>query len=530
MLLCWLAISTGWTAQVEPDPWNGRISVRAGENEQDHRPPEEKKTGDPKPDEKKEQPAEIPGFPRRLIDALGEAMTSPAYSPPDPKEPLPPRRGNPAPFDSPPFPTAEWQLGGTSVIGDPNADQSRATLLMPALFSGPDGAAWKESRFWIYGWVEASVNVSTSHSAGGNWPMAYDYRPNRAELNQATLYVDRYPNTFQTDHLDWGMRVTALYGLDYRYTMMKGLFSDQFLGPQNSDFSKIPPSSHNAGTPGRRKTVPHVPSPAGEGVGHFYGFDLPMFYGELYIPGVAEGMMLRLGRYISLPDIEAQLAPDNLMATHSLLYSYDPYTQMGLVTSTKLSTNWLVQAGISSGGDVAPWARDPGRQVTGDLMVQWQSTDNMDSVYAGPNQFNNAKAGYNNLQQFVITWTHKFNDTFWFTWETWYMYMHGVLDPTGQTNRIKNTHEYASVLYFETRIAANAYLSIRNEFFNDLQGQRTTYATLYSEHALGIAWWMNRMIQLRPEVRYEHSYDTNAYDNGQKNHQVSFTADLIVHW
>jgi len=37
-----------------------------------------------------------------------------------------------------------------------------------------------------------------------------------------------------------------------------------------------------------------------------------MMYGELYIPQVAEGLMIRVGRYISLPDIEAQLGPEQL--------------------------------------------------------------------------------------------------------------------------------------------------------------------------------------------------------------------------
>ena len=33
-----------------------------------------------------------------------------------------------------------------------------------------------------------------------------------------------------------------------------------------------------------------------------------MYYLDLYIPHVAKGMNIRMGRYISLPDIEAQLA------------------------------------------------------------------------------------------------------------------------------------------------------------------------------------------------------------------------------
>jgi hypothetical protein len=47
-----------------------------------------------------------------------------------------------------------------------------------------------------------------------------------------------------------------------------------------------------------------------------YGYDVPMAYGEVFIPQVMEGLMLRFGRFISIPDIEAQLAPNNYMYTH----------------------------------------------------------------------------------------------------------------------------------------------------------------------------------------------------------------------
>lgn len=37
-------------------------------------------------------------------------------------------------------------------------------------------------------------------------------------------------------------------------------------------------------------------------------------------------MALKFGRYISPPDIEAQLAPDNYLFTHSLMFDYDVHT------------------------------------------------------------------------------------------------------------------------------------------------------------------------------------------------------------
>ena len=105
-----------------------------------------------------------------------------------------------------------------------------------------------------------------------------------------------------------------------------------------------------------------------------------------------------------------QLAPNNLMASHSLLYGFDNYTQTGIFTTTKLNDQWTLQAGISSGTDVALWQDDPGNQPTGPVMIQWTSPSQMDSVYFGDNAFNNGEFSYNNFRQIVAPWTHKFND------------------------------------------------------------------------------------------------------------------------
>jgi len=218
------------------------------------------------------------------------------------------------------------------------------------------------------------------------------------EFNQAVLYVERLPDTNQMDHIDWGFRYSMLYGLDYRFTISRGWFSDQLL-------------KHNS----------------------YSGFDMPMVYLDLYIPYVFQGMNVRIGRIISEPDIEAQLAPNNLMASHSILYGFDPYCQEGIFTTTKINNQWTIQLGISDGTDVAIWQSDPGRQPTGTVMVQWISPNQMDSIYAGDNVINNGEFGYNNMQQFVGTWTHKFNDTIYTATEAWYMYMKDAIDhPTSE--------------------------------------------------------------------------------------------------
>ena len=199
-------------------------------------------------------------------------------------------RGYPAPVDGPPFPFSVWPYGGSVTIGYP---WTQAGPLMTALWEGPHGEAWKKSGVQIYGWLNFGGNLSSSSQGGySNFPAAYAERANSVQPDQEVVYFERQPDTVQTDHIDWGFRLTLLYGIDYRFTTAKGIFSNQLLGKNQE-----------------------------------YGFDPVMAYFDLYVPQVAQGMDIRVGRYISLPDIEAQLAPNNYTYSHSLLYTVDCYTQ-----------------------------------------------------------------------------------------------------------------------------------------------------------------------------------------------------------
>ena len=63
----------------------------------------------------------------------------------------------------------------------------------------------ENSRTKVYGWVAGSVNASTSSK--NNFPVSYDIFPNRVEMNQAVVYIERLPNTVQKAHFDWGFHV-----------------------------------------------------------------------------------------------------------------------------------------------------------------------------------------------------------------------------------------------------------------------------------------------------------------------------------
>jgi len=454
-------------------------------------------------------------FFHRLVKAYADDWKGATSSGPDPL-----RRGFPAPVDGPPYPFSDWPYGGSVVIGAP---WTQSSPVMQALWSGPHGEAWKKSGVQVYGWLNAGCNVSTSHkSRYANFPEAYSEVPDSCLPDQEVLYIERQPDTVQKDHFDWGFRFTNLYGIDYRFTTAKGYFSHQLL----------------------QKNLE-------------YGYDLVMAYVDLYFPHVADGMNVRIGRYISLPDIEAQLAPNNYTYSHSILYTFDAYTQTGINVTTRLSNHWLLQVGLSAGNDVAPWVGEPDAKPTFNSCVAYSWQEGRDTHYACLNSLNSGKYAYNNVQSIYYTWYHKFDNSSWHTaTEYWYMWERNVPNvdpnapPAAAALLVVNANgafcdrpsaltcsapEHAVVNYVEKQFSKHDYLTIRNEFFDDMKGQRTGTKTRYSEHLLGWGHWVGTTVLFRPELRFEHSYDRPAYDSpclpcgspGTKKSQFTAAGDVI---
>jgi hypothetical protein len=423
---------------------------------------------------------------------------------------IPARRGFPAPVDSPPFPFSDWPYGGAPVIGAPDTSGGP---LMTAIYGSKHGKGWESSHIKMYGWINAGFNLSTSDKHYGNAPAAYYIEPNSIQLDQAAFYIERAPDTVQKDHFDWGFRVTQLYGIDYRFTTAKGYFSQQLLSKNNG-----------------------------------YGYDPVMAYVDLYWGQIAAGMNIRIGRYISLPDIEAQLAPDNYTYSHSILYTFDAYTQTGINVTTKLNNHWMVQVGLSAGNDVAPWVGEPNAKPTFNACVGYTWHEGGDNIYVCDNSTNSGKYAYNNVQAYYATWYHRMSHGWHTDTETWYMWEKGVpnvnnpaaapLLITGANGAVCNSPtqlncyapEWAIVNYAVKEFSRKNYLTIRNEYFDDVKGQRTGFRTRYSEHLIGWGHWIGTTLLFRPELRYEHAYDPPAYNAGTKKSQLVFASDLILHF
>ncbi|MGY3239820.1 MULTISPECIES: outer membrane beta-barrel protein [unclassified Bradyrhizobium] len=475
-------------------------------------------------------------------------------APADPKAPPSRRAEWPAtPQSTPPMPFTEWPYGGTTNLGV-TRPSSVDSPLMSALSNTTLGSWMNDAHIQVYGWIDPGGNLSSNTVRGGNAPAAYSYNPNTVQLDQAVVYIERLPDTVQKDHVDWGFRIAPIYGENYRYTTAYGLWSNQLL-QQNKN----------------------------------YGYDMPMAYGEVFIPQVAQGLNIRFGRFISIPDIEAQLAPNNYMYSHSMTYTFDNYTNTGVQATLAATKNLIFQLGSTIGTEAMPWQwgakiantnpnplypgttmlKDPGAKPSVTLGVRYTTDSGNDSINVVADGINDGVWGYNNLQWYGLTYYHKFNDQWHISFESYNGHQSGVPNLNNAVVQAINaagagTPFSANVMPFNApgqAFCANAaaltcnaswqtYLmyvnykatpldniSYRLEWFDDKQGQRTGTKTRYVETGIGWQHWFSPQIEMRPEVSFYRSLDAFAF-NGNSNLGIApnrknaliGSADIIIHF
>lgn len=355
-------------------------------------------------------------------------------------------------------------------------------------------------RLRTYGWITTSANASSARDS--NLPSSYWLVPNSVQLEQAVLRFEREVDSVQQGAIDWGFRATFLYGTNYRWMTAGGWFSEQLLERNE-----------------------------------LYGFDPTELYVDLYLPAIGQGTVVRAGRWVACPDIETQFAPDNYMATHSLLFTHDTYTQTGVMVTTMLDAQWTVQAGVHAGTDMAPWYE--GATATGMLGLRWTAADNDDSVYLVLNAINEGKfrrfeqdgrpSGADNFNYLVSTWQHRFDRAVHSKLESYVLWQEDAvvggrpsLGPVRSfggggglgTDIPGTTFSYGLLNYTMMRWTENSFWSVRNEWWRDEDGARSGSAGTYTSHGLGLSWQPTPSLLVRPEVVYYRNWDRPTFDLG----------------
>lgn len=182
-------------------------------------------------------------------------------------------------------------------------------------------------------------------------------------------------------------------------------------------------------------------------------------------------------------------------------------------------------------------------------MVRWVSDDNRDSIWAGINSINGASFnnGHDQLNTFLATWSHKFNDQINTMTEVYYEFVRdglvgGTVNNGPAYNYYRNVGAGARipgspgavgiVNYTNFKLDDKSYVTFRTDYLNDPYGQRTGFPTSYGSLTLGYIRNLTPLITVRPEIRYEKAFANGVtpYDNGTKSSQTTFNVDAIFHF
>ena len=230
--------------------------------------------------------------------------------------------------------------------------------------------------------------------------------------------------------------------------------------------------------------------------------------------------------------------------THSLMFTFDAFTQTGINAAVKLNDTWTVQLGLNSGNDAATWT---GAASTPTLLalLRWVSDDNQNSLWGGVNSFNGGryKDNHTNLQQFNLTWSHRFTDDLLTETEGYYIYQ---LDAkAGGTCNFGPVRSFGGgggcgpllpgfsrsigvVNYVSYHFEEKSLVTFRTDYLNDGRGQFTGFNTAYMSWTLGLTRFLTDLVELRPELRYETAFSATPYNNGTKKNQAMFIIDTII--
>jgi hypothetical protein len=361
-------------------------------------------------------------------------------------------------------------------------------LLMRALQGTWPGWLLDGNRLRISGWTEAAFTASTD--GDNQLPMGFNYRANEFTLQQNWLRFERLVLTSGTTAPTFGFRNDwILPGIDYRFTVSRGLFSGQLTA--------------NGGAPNE------------------YGIDPVQFYAEGYFPTIGRGLDVKFGRMFCQYGAEAIDAPSNVLASHSYAFIYDPFTHTGLMGTLYLTPAWSVQLGIVLGPDVFV---DPAASPYGMFSVKWAPPNGRNSVLVsglfGSGRFNVAEA-FNNPNIIDMVLVHTFNARLTYTLDALAGYQTNV-PGTGTASW------FATVNYLSWKLTPRLSATARAEFFDDIDGNRTGFAGLYTAFTAGLNFQPRKGVILRPEVRYDHNIDSAPFEGRRDLFTVA--ADAILHW
>ncbi len=401
-------------------------------------------------------------------------------------------------------------------------------LFMKMLDGTPMGETLKDKKISISGWTQMSYTGSGAGTV--NLPVVWNDRANKFLIQQHWITVQKALDT-ESKEASFGWRVDGMFGTDYRYMMIRGFWNSQLL---NTKVNQAEPNGFQQ---------------------NLYGFDLPQFFANAYLPNLFEGTELRAGRVYTPWGMESVEGVSSPLLSRSYAFNWaPPFFHTALVAMPKFSKNWSGVAMLALGNDTFFSGSDELRFIGN---INWKSDDEKTTATfatsLGRGKFNagapfnpatnglmSEAAGRNNFNAFDFVFTHKVTDKFTYSMEAIYAYQSGV--PTSASvgvisgaiisdDPVSKTANWWSVAqYFQYQWTDQLASIFRPEVFDDLEGQRTGFKGVYYAGTFGYQYKPKDWLWFRPEIRYDYNGQSTPFNNGTQHHLWTASTDMIIRW
>ncbi|MGO9111259.1 MAG: outer membrane beta-barrel protein [Thermoguttaceae bacterium] len=359
----------------------------------------------------------------------------------------------------------------------------------------------------ISGWVQQGITLNDDHPANGfNGPVDTNDLDREYQMNQFWMTMERPVNT-GGNGFDFGGRIDAAYGTDWRWYMNNGL-ENRINGPD----------------------------------GQTYGLMLPQAYAAVGY----NDLTVKLGTFQAILDYESLPAPANFFYSHSYCYTYGvPHLVTGMLADYKMDQNWSVQGGFHRGW--SPYVDD--NQALDFLGgFRWQSSDRRTIVSytlsSGQQDISTAENGF--VYSFVVQ--EKLGP------RSEYVLVHDLGVENNALPGGGTADWYGLNQYYIYTLSSQWAACVRAEWFRDQDGVAVVgpgnvpgvrawaghgFAGNFYELTAGLNWRPQANVIFRPEVRYDW-YDGGAggyglsnqtglpFNDGRSSSQFLTAADLIL--
>jgi hypothetical protein len=335
----------------------------------------------------------------------------------------------------------------------------------------------------IHGYVEVAVHTTPGTESEERAGRSFDDDSEGFRFHQAYLAAEK-PVT-EASRFDVGGKLAGLWGADARLLHSTGLLDDQDSEEQ---------------------------------------FDLLEAHLLVRLP-LLRGTTLTAGKFVSPLGYEAIESTEAPLPSRSFLFGYAvPSTHTGAMATFDIGSGISLGYGLVLGWDA--W-EDSNDSLSHLGTFQWTGPGERDVVAVsgifGPELEGNDEDGRLLIDAW---WQHDWSERTYTTLNADF-----AVEQAGTECDCDDPHWWGFAGYLAHELTPCLTGTVRAEWFVDEDGTRLGEEARLGEVTLGLDWRPVRRwswFHVRPEVRWDHSFGSRFFDDGEDSNQLSFILDVLL--